>query len=1629
MTVYGLFLTLDNNSTNVASLIIDPAEIFTKPSIDTVHAELVQGRQSSSQPHNISRYPSWETNEAPAPVSVAEIQSIFDDFAKAFGFQTDNVRNMMDHLLTMLDSRASRMSPRKALWTLHADYIGGEHANYRKWYFAAQLDLDEWQSSPQTPTGMLLDVAKTEWRDRMQALSDRTRVAQIALYLLIWGEAATLRYMPELLCFIFKLADDYRDHLDTAETSSSPPSRHSGYFLDHVITPLYRFVRDQSYQVVRGEYVRKEKDHNDIIGYDDMNQLFWCRGAMRELRLRDGKTLLMDIPREKQYECLPEIDWAHAFHKMYYETRSWLHLLSNFSRIWVIHAVTFWYYMAANLDFLYMTDGVRELPVKLSIIGLGGLVAVLIMMAATVAERKFLSSAVLSVKILLARLFWLLLAATAHIAAWIYVFWMDRTSTIALIVGACQLGCGAILAILLVCTPAASVFQTRSSCYLHCRTFICNFPSMSSDDRSLSVLLWVCVFTCKFLETYFFLALPFRDALAATSTMRLLEYCGTTLAGHSLCILMPKLTSVLMFLVEFVLFFLDTYLWYVVWNTMFSVSQAFRMGISFMTSWKTLFARIPHQLYNKVLATTELTNSRLRKLACSQMWNAIVISMYREHLLSNHNLQMLLYHWRPGSNNDNDNKEEEGEEQPEQEANVGAPAFFDPSTKTDECFPPYSEAERRFSFFAQSLSTDMPAPCPVSQMPTFTVFTPHYAEKMILTLREIIREEDSTTRVTLLEYLKRLHPHEWDNFVRDTKFMVEEETFDNVLRQRQQNQRQQPSSSTGNSASGEKDDLPFYCIGFKSSKPVYTMRTRIWASLRAQTLYRTVSGFMNYARALKILHLVEYPDETAEAVATTGLSMEAYLDAIAHRKFRYLVAMQRYSKFTPEEAENCEAILQEYPNLQIAYIEEEENNEGAEEGEYGEKTYYSVLIDGHCPKLPGNKNKRQPRYRIRLPGNPILGDGKSDNQNHAIIFYRGEYLQLVDANQDNYLEECLKVRSIFREFESSSSSEPPKDHDDSLDEVYALQNDPRQVQAPVAIVGAREYIFSENVGVLGDVAAGKEQTFGTLTQRVMAKMGGRLHYGHPDFLNAVFMTTRGGVSKAQRGLHLNEDIYAGMNAMSRGGRIKHTEYLQCGKGRDLGFCSILNFTTKIGTGMGEQMLSREYYYLGTQLPIDRFLTFYYAHPGFHLNNIMIIFAVQLFLFCMTLAGTFVTVLPDCHGSLSPDCVNMTPMYDWLKRCITSIFWVFFIAYLPLFLQELTEKGTWRSTLRFIKQFLSLSPVFEVFVNQIYANSVLSNLSFGGARYIATGRGFATSRIPFSVLYARFANSSIYFGARTMIMLLFVTMTLWIPHLLYFWATVASLVIAPFLFNPHQFALCDFIIDYREFLGWLTRGNGGRHCKHAWITFCRESRIQITGTKRKKKRASMMVPVAPRARLSSIFASEILMPLLQAALCLACYLFYQAKKQQQSSLLSVVDPDDSTRATAFFMKEGLLRVASLTQAPIMWNAVVLLVLLPVSIALAALGRSARIGLYMAGIAHGLALLGLIVSFEFFWWLEDFAVQPTILGMLTMFAFQRFIFKAFVALVIPRELHHDSANQTWWTGRWRESQVRLIELYTG
>ncbi|GJJ14803.1 1,3-beta-D-glucan synthase [Clathrus columnatus] len=1516
-------------------------------------------------------------------------------------------KEQFDFLMQQLDSRASRMTPNQALLTIHADYIGGENANYRKWYFAAQLDLDDAVGHTQNPglqrlrsvkrgsrtsSEKSLNTAQERWRQAMNNMSQYDRLRQVALYLLCWGEAAQVRFVPECLCFIFKCADDYYRSPECQNRINPVPE---GLYLRTVIKPLYRFIRDQGYEVVDNKFVRRERDHDRIIGYDDVNQLFWYPEGIARIVLTDKKRLV-DFPPAQRWMHFERIDWNRAFFKTYYERRSFLHLIVNFNRIWVIHIAMFWFYTAFNSPRIYRQSlNAGPTPAMTwSVTALGGAVATVIMILATVIEFTYIPKTWNNTAHLSRRLLFLVVVLALTAGPTVYIATVNSSSgQLPLILGIVQFFISVAATLLFAILPSGRMFGDRvagkSRKYLASQTFTASYATMSRSQRMASIALWFLIFGCKLTESYFFLTLSFREPIQVMVGMQI-QGCRDKYFGNALCRNQAAFALTIMYLMDLVLFFLDTYLWYVIWNTVFSIGRSFSLGLSVWTPWADIYARLPKRIYVKILATSEMEVKYKPKVLVSQIWNAIIISMYREHLLSIDHVQKLLYH--------------QVQSETDGRRLLRAPPFFLSQTGNgpqEEFFPRGSEAERRISFFAQSLTTNIPEALSVDSMPTFTVLTPHYSEKILLSLREIIREEDQHTRVTLLEYLKQLHPIEWENFVKDTMMLSEELEGKTTFQDEKSNSR--------------VDDLPFYCFGFKSSSPEYTLRTRIWASLRAQTLYRTVSGMMNYSKAIKLLYRVENP-EVVQIFGGNSDKLERELERMARRKFKFVVSMQRYSKFSKEEQENAEFLLRAYPDLQIAYLDEEPGVNG------GEPRLFSALIDGHSEFI-ADTGKRRPKFRIELPGNPILGDGKSDNQNHAVIFYRGEYLQLIDANQDNYLEECLKIRNVLGEFEEySMSNQNP----------YATWGHKEFTRAPVAIVGAREYIFSENIGILGDVAAGKEQTFGTLTARTLAWINGKLHYGHPDFLNGIYMNTRGGVSKAQKGLHLNEDIFAGMTAFGRGGRIKHTEYYQCGKGRDLGFGTILNFQTKIGTGMGEQMLSREYYYLGTQLPIDRFLTFYYGHPGFHINNVLVILSIQVFMVVLVYLGTLNQQLLICQydkfGNLiSPKgCYNLSPVFSWIERCVISIVLVFFIAFLPLFMQELTERGTIRAVLRLSRHFLSLSPLFEIFSTQIQTHSILTNLTFGGARYIATGRGFATTRISFCILYSRFAGPSIYLGMRTLIILLYVSIAIWIPHLLYFWITVTALCVAPFLFNPHQFSLADFVIDYREFLRWMSRGNSRSHA-NSWIGYCRLSRTMITGYKKKRlgHPSEKLSGDVPRAGWRAVIFSEIIFPIVLAIIFVIAYSFLKSFPQNG------IQP-----ASPF------VRIAIVSLGPVVWNSAILLVQFLISLFLGPMLDSccAKFGSVMATIVHSLALIGMIGFFEFLWFLELWNASHAVLGLVAVIFIQRAIYKILIAVFLSREFKHDETNRAWWTGKWygrglgahvmsqpaREFVVKIIEL---
>ncbi|KAI7427419.1 1,3-beta-glucan synthase component, partial [Hortaea werneckii] len=610
-------------------------------------------------------YPAW-TSEAQIPLSKEEVEDIFLDLTAKFGFQRDSMRNMFDHLMTLLDSRASRMSPNQALLSLHADYIGGENANFRRWYFAAHLDLDDAvgfanmqlgkankatrkarkaakkkkkdQGDEMNEAEMLeslegdnsLEAAEYRWKTRMNRMSQHDRVRQLALYLLVWGEANQVRFMPEVLCFIFKCADDYL-HSPACQNRVEPVDEFT--FLNNAITPLYNYCRDQGYEIFEGKYVRKERDHNRIIGYDDMNQLFWYPEGIERLAFED-KTRLVDLPPAERFERLQDVVWNKAFFKTYKETRSWFHMLTNFNRIWVIHVVVYWFYTAFNSPTLYTDQYDQQInqqppaAASWSSVGLGGTLACLIQIGATLCEWLYVPRRWAGAQHLTRRLLILIAMFCVNIAPAVYVFGVNKNDKIALILGVIQFFIALATFFFFAIVPLGALFGNylngKRRQYVASQTFTASWANLSGNDMWMSYGIWVLVFAAKLSESYFFLTLSLRDPIRILSTMKIRHCLGDAIIGDTLCYKQPVVLLVIMYFTDLVLFFLDTYLWYVIWNTIFSVARSFYLGVSIWTPWRNIFSRLPKRVYSKILATTDMEIKYKPKVLISQIWNAIV---------------------------------------------------------------------------------------------------------------------------------------------------------------------------------------------------------------------------------------------------------------------------------------------------------------------------------------------------------------------------------------------------------------------------------------------------------------------------------------------------------------------------------------------------------------------------------------------------------------------------------------------------------------------------------------------------------------------------------------------------------------------------------------------------------------------------------------------------------------------------------------------------------------------------------------------------------------------------------------------------------------------------------------------
>ncbi|KAG2687606.1 hypothetical protein I3760_09G059700 [Carya illinoinensis] len=694
------------------------------------------------------------------------------------------------------------------------------------------------------------------------------------------------------------------------------------------------------------------------------------------------------------------------------------------------------------------------------------------------------------------------------------------------------------------------------------------------------------------------------------------------------------------------------------------------------------------------------------------------------------------------------------------------------------------EARRRIAFFSNSLFMNMPRAPDVEKMMAFSVLTPYYDEEVLYSLLNLRKENEDG--ISTLFYLQKIYEDEWGNFLERMR----------------------------------RD-------GVEEENELYTIKARelrLWASYRGQTLSRTVRGMMYYYRALKMLAFLdsasemdvkERPEDGLDglhlgnplssrnlnrATSSVNLLFKGHEIGSALMKFTYVVACQVYGQHKARGDPRAEEVLYLMKNneaLRVAYVDEV--HLGRDEVEY-----YSVLV-----KYDQELRREVEIYRIRLPGSLKVGEGKPENQNHAIIFTRGDALQAIDMNQDNYFEETLKMRNLLEEFNN----------------FYGIRKP--------TILGVRENIFTGSVSSLAWFMSAQETSFVTLGQRVLANpLKVRMHYGHPDVFDRFWFLTRGGISKASRAINISEDIFAGFNCTLRGGNVTHHEYIQVGKGRDVGLNQISMFEAKVASGNGEQVLSRDIYRLGHRLDFFRMLSVFYSTVGFYYNSMIVVLTVYAFLW-----GHLYLALSGLEDAATDTTTNNKALGAILNQQFVIQLGLF--TALPMIVENSLELGFLPAIWDFLTMELQLASFFYTFSMGTRTHFFGRTILHGGAKYRATGRGFVVEHKSFAENYRLYARSHFVKGIE-----LGVILTVYASHsplsrnitFVYIamtissWFLVVSWIMAPFIFNPSGFDWLKTVYDFEDFLNWIWSSRGVfTKAEQSWETWWHEEQDHLRTT--------------------------------------------------------------------------------------------------------------------------------------------------------------------------------------------------------
>ncbi|OMP06015.1 hypothetical protein COLO4_08385 [Corchorus olitorius] len=227
------------------------------------------------------------------------VNDIFDWLLSLYGFQKGNIANQREHLILLLanlDVRKKNLETYFQIDGITIECLRDDiFENYELWCDYMHCD----SHIRRYPRG----YAKQQ-----------LQLIYIALYLLIWGEASNIRFMPECICYIFhNMASDVFEILSSkvhpvSDTNQTAAPDQEYYFLETVIKPIYNVLHKEARKSKEGK-----ASHSTWSNYDDLNEFFWSENCFRLKRRRDRAEYsflqLDEIPLPNQAMVI--IAWTH----------------------------------------------------------------------------------------------------------------------------------------------------------------------------------------------------------------------------------------------------------------------------------------------------------------------------------------------------------------------------------------------------------------------------------------------------------------------------------------------------------------------------------------------------------------------------------------------------------------------------------------------------------------------------------------------------------------------------------------------------------------------------------------------------------------------------------------------------------------------------------------------------------------------------------------------------------------------------------------------------------------------------------------------------------------------------------------------------------------------------------------------------------------------------------------------------------------------------------------------------------------------------------------------------------------------------------------------------------------------